>query len=490
MASTPVKTEHIGLDFWMAAVLRECANARRNFAPGPIHDLRVALRRCRSIADGFISLDPHPAWRQMKKQGKKLFRQLGALRDTQVMMEWVQRLAPPADNAAAVVKGYLAERESRLKESASNSLQNFDKKKWTAWIHLLSKRARRVPPGSMVFRHMALELWTEARELHRQALRNRTHISYHRLRIGLKKFRYTVENFLPGLYASWGPELRELQDRLGEMHDLQVLWQTARTIKAFDNEESRRQWRERMSEESGLSLGKYREKMLGKNSLALAWRSELPDSDGTRIAALTRLRAWASFRDPDFPHSELVAKLALQIYDGLDSLALIPEAGPPDARLMLEAAAVAHDTGKSKTDKKHHLASCRLIRKMEPPQGFSAENFRYIALIVRSHRGRLPRPGQNALSCVPDEQIKAFLMLCGILRLANAFDLSHRKRVRRLELKRNGDVLHILAPGYSKNNRSAEALAAARHLLEVACGFPILIEPGEVRSQSPKRAVR
>ena len=55
----------------------------------------------------------------------------------------------------------------------------------------------RVRPGSLVFKHLALERWTAARELHTRALRNRSQVGFHTLRIGIKRFRYIVENFLP-----------------------------------------------------------------------------------------------------------------------------------------------------------------------------------------------------------------------------------------------------------------------------------------------------
>jgi hypothetical protein len=48
--------------------------------------------------------------------------------------------------------------------------------------------------------------------------------------------------------------------------------------------------------------------------------------------------------------------------------------------------------------------------------------------------------------------------------------------MRQLKLKLTGGVLHITASGYSPSDASAEKLAAARHLLEVACRLPILIE--------------
>ncbi len=49
------------------------------------------------MADGFLSVDPDPAWKQMKRLAKPLFSSLGELRDTQVMMEWVAKLSHPGD---------------------------------------------------------------------------------------------------------------------------------------------------------------------------------------------------------------------------------------------------------------------------------------------------------------------------------------------------------------------------------------------------------
>jgi CHAD domain-containing protein len=139
------------LDFWMSRTLRDWDRARSDFAPESVHDLRVALRRCRSIADGFIAFDPHPAWKLMKSEGRRLFQQLGALRDAQVMMEWVQAIAPVADEAAAALSLHLSGQEARHKESASEALHDFNQKKWASWTRLLSNRAQRVPIGSMTF---------------------------------------------------------------------------------------------------------------------------------------------------------------------------------------------------------------------------------------------------------------------------------------------------------------------------------------------------
>src|SRR6202046_5052754 len=89
-----LKTKVTGLRYWMVRVLEECDQVSADFAADPVHDLRVALRRCRSMADGMMAMDPDPAWKAMKKAGKRLFQRLGALRDVQVMMEWVEKLHP------------------------------------------------------------------------------------------------------------------------------------------------------------------------------------------------------------------------------------------------------------------------------------------------------------------------------------------------------------------------------------------------------------
>src|SRR5579862_7798537 len=75
----------LGLRAWMERVLVECGRAAAGFDADPVHDLRVALRRCRSLADGMIAIDPDASWKDMKKAGRKLFQALGELRDMQVM---------------------------------------------------------------------------------------------------------------------------------------------------------------------------------------------------------------------------------------------------------------------------------------------------------------------------------------------------------------------------------------------------------------------
>ena len=223
LPSPPTREKKAGLLYWAQRALEECDKASHDFAPDPVHDLRVAIRRCRSMADGFLSVDPDPEWKEMKKLGKALFSSLGELRDTQVMMEWVTRLSEDHDSVRHTLLHSLSHKESAQKAAAQEALRSFDRKRWLALNTRLAKRTGKVPLEGLVFQHLALERLLEAHALHRQALRNRTQRGYHQLRIGIKRFRYTVENFLPQRHEKWAPDLRDLQDALGEVHDLDVL---------------------------------------------------------------------------------------------------------------------------------------------------------------------------------------------------------------------------------------------------------------------------
>src|SRR5260370_7298613 len=86
--------EHRGLSFWMDRVIEELENVRSSPNPDAVHDLRVAIRRCRSVAAVMEEVDPDPAWPAMRKRPRKLFRMLGPLRDAHAMQESRKNPAP------------------------------------------------------------------------------------------------------------------------------------------------------------------------------------------------------------------------------------------------------------------------------------------------------------------------------------------------------------------------------------------------------------
>ncbi len=515
-----------GLRYWMLRVLEECDHAAADFAADPVHDLRVSLRRCRSLADGLYALDPDPDWKAMRKAGKRLFQRLGALRDIQIMMEWIEKLHPEvvsveqasgeraflpamqsqpnqdfipdsADPAAQALLKILAAREQEQKLEAHAALEEFDQKQWRQWTRTLPARAAHVRLGSALFKHLALERWTEAHNLHNRALRNRSQAAFHSLRIGIKRFRYIVENFLPAEHKAWSNDLKEMQDVLGEVHDLDVLWATASSCHVFPDQDSRQRWHKRILSERAKRIEVYRKKMIGPASLWQVWRAALPQGKQIQTLATRRMKLWAHGLDPDFAHSERVASLALQLYDGLLASGWQPSADAISARSSLLAAALLHDVGKSGGDKGHHKASFDMIRAHGTPLGWKTVDLQRAAIVARFHRGSLPtRKHKDLRDLLPDEQ-KATIQLAAILRLANALD-AHDGRIRRIHLedapirnnkirtnkiRANGnEAVVIAAEGYSPLSTSAQTIAAERHLLETVLHRPVIVKPMKVIS--------
>jgi CHAD domain-containing protein len=486
----------LGLRAWMERVLVECDRAVAGFEADPVHDLRVALRRCRSLADGLMALDPDSSWKDMKKAGKKIFQALGELRDMQVMEESIEKLGEAGDPVTQRLLDYVRGREAGCKQEALKDLNQFDRKQWRQWSKSLPLRASRVRPGSVVYLHLALEKWTAAYDLHKHALRTRSQVGWHELRIGIKRFRYTVENFLPHQHGLWGGDLKELQDLLGDVHDLDVLWALAirADVSAFPDAESRNRWRETLNVERRKRIARYREMMVGKQSLWRVWRAKLPSGPQLRSAAMSRLRVWAGYQDPDFSHSQRVAQLSLFLYDGLrDAGVLTGAASAPDydARTVLQAAALMHDVGKVKRSENHHKKSYRMIRGMVRPLGWSVRELELAALVARYHRGALPNPRAKSMQVLelPDRPIA--MELAGVLRLANALD-SHsgsatkehdsgnsgneNEKSPRLEIRLLDGSVEVRTSGYSALDRSAENIAAARHLLETVLKRPVVVK--------------
>ncbi len=465
-----------GLALWMERVLEECDRAGVDLAADPVHDLRVALRRCRSLADGLMALDPDPNWKQMKKAGKRLFGSLGELRDVQVMEEWIQCLGVPDDLVTITVLQSLRNREIQLKLDAAIALQEFDRKQWKRWGAVLSRRATRLRSGSVLFKHLALEHWTNAYDLHRRALRNRSQVALHSLRIGIKRFRYIVENFLPEQHGAWKDDLKYLQDLLGEVHDLDVLWATLLQVNAFPDNEARTRWHTRIIEERAQRIEKYRDKMLGGASLWQVWRAELPQGKEVESIALRRLKQWASFLDPGFQHSQHVSRLALQLYDALPMPTRSPSPPGLDLRAALQIAALLYGVGHSTKEKKPEKATYRLVERLRPPLGCNTENLKLAGAVARYYRGALPRIGQKALLGLNSAQRQSVLHLSGILRLAGAFDADRSGHIGRLAISQNNGFIVIAAQGYSARDRIAEEIAGARHLVELVYRRPVMVK--------------
>jgi CHAD domain-containing protein len=257
----------------MDRVLELAEEVQNGWQTREVHDLRVALRRCRTMADALSEVNPDRGWRELKKESRKLFHALGELRDTQVEQEWLKKLSATGDPVRKHLLNVLAQAQKEHRVKGRRALADFDRKGWRKSTQRLRGKAQFFPLDSVVFQRLALTRLSEAAELYERARRGRSRIAWHRLRIGLKGFRYTVENFMPQRYQPWSEDLKHIQDLLGEVHDLDVLRAVIRRQRAKLAEADVLQWFERIEEARRARLEKFRSVVAGKGSLWMVWRA-------------------------------------------------------------------------------------------------------------------------------------------------------------------------------------------------------------------------
>ena len=473
-----------GIGYWMGRVLEERDKVQADPSSDPVHDLRVALRRCRSMAETMSELDPEPAWKQMRKAGKELFQALGRLRDTHVLIEWTEKLVETDEHSKSELLGHLGAEEAVQKQELMPAVNGFDVAQWEQWRQLLTERASHVRPGSLAFKHLALEKWMAARELHNTALRNRSKVAWHQLRIGIKRFRYMLENFVPPLHWQWAYDLKKTQDLLGDVHDLDVLWDTALKSGALRTPDDRRFWRGKIVEKRNELIAQYREKMVGKDSLWQVWREGLPEGVQLERAGMAKVQAWSQYRDPRPQHSKRVQRIAVGLYDQLSRIGMT---GNTDRRYrsVLAAAALMHDVGRWHAKSNHHKKSYKLIMKFPHPLSWEPEMINVAAFLARYHRGSLPQENHRAFRGLRANQRKEALFLAGVLRIADAMETDDGLPTPRIRAEMVPGSVQLLIPDFNPLSGKAASVALAKHMLESACKKPMMVKSVKLEVAKP-----
>lgn len=476
----------VGLCYWMNRVLEMHSKLSVGLSAEAVHDFRVSLRRCILISDVMKGLDEGSDWKAIRKAAKLIFHQMGTLQDTQVLIEWIEKLRLPGDTSMDQMVQSLEEKNDKDWSEVRGVVNQFDRKQWRAWMKNLASHFERVASEPLVCESLCHEFWESVQGLHRRAQKTRSQIAYHRLRVGLKKFRYAVENFLPSKYFGWAPDLKVLQDLLGQAHDLSVLEQAITNDKSMKDEVSRRAWIEKLREERSCCIQQYRAKMHGKTSPLMVWREGLLADRELRSAGLSRLMLWAYFLTPDFSRVRRVARISLQLYDGLAVHGLVGHDSNFEERLILHAAALMQEVGQSRDGKPHHKESFRMIRKISPPPGWTKKDLALAALVARFHRRALPRPDHKILRGYDFPMRHSLVLLAAILRFANAFRAKPYRAVRRLEVEDCSGVIVVRAEGFSDSEPLEPKLAEARRLLEFTCQRSVhILAPGS-KVMSPR----
>ncbi len=204
---------------------------RTKFSESSVHQLRVESRRLQALLgllETLVGQEPiAPAHRRVKK----VLRRFARLRDTQVLrLQVEQKLRTYPE--AKVFRNALREREQRLIRKVGGRIRRVRLGEIKAGIAAADREGRRV----LAEEGRQAQHWKELLGVLGQTvarvvfLRERCRTddvqTIHRLRIGFKRFRYTIELLqpvLPGVTKSEIHKLRAVQNRLGAIQDADVL---------------------------------------------------------------------------------------------------------------------------------------------------------------------------------------------------------------------------------------------------------------------------
>jgi CHAD domain-containing protein len=490
MAST-FPARRVDLRSRMLRVLKELCQVRSSADADTVHDLRVAIRRCRSIASIMEEVDAHPAWKELRRVARKLFRALGALRDLHVMEDWVRRLSPVDDPLRVTLLDALDASQVRAREAALGVARTFDEPAWRRLVGTLTKRVRFVPPDGLTAQYLALERYTELRRLHARAVRTENPNVWHAVRVGLKRFRYIVETLLPGRATAWGDDLGHMQDALGAIHDLDVLKAWIGQVVSDGHLASARSLLGVVATERHNNIERYLGRMNGETGLLEDWRAGLPrGGKAIAVATAARLRTTARVLDPRYQRTAEITSLALKLFDQVAKSGVDPRLRDEGLRIILRAAAQLHGIRVEGRRGSRVKAARRFLRGTPAPLRWKSQDWHLVAEVVRYQRGAEPDAQHGSFARLPTERQEAIRGLAGVLRLARGLHQCGVRGVRGVHVEDTAVCLRLRALGLRYSAADAARLATAKHLLEVHLRRPILIEPAEATApgQVPRLA--
>ncbi len=462
----------------MEHVLEEREKVLADFSPDAVHDLRVAIRRCVSLARGMRLVDPHPGWRRLNRDGRALFQVLGELRDTQVLRELVRKTGPPDDPVGAALVESLERSEAKEIRAARAVLVAFRSGEWSTLAKTLLPRVQRLTLDGPFFEYLAVRLLEGAAAAHRRAVRSKNPAIWHELRIAIKRFRYVVESFLPRRFARWSASLKRLQDLLGEVHDLDVLWARLGRLGPVFDVRARIRWARLVDRRRRARIDRYRRRTTGPRSLWHVWRSGLPSPVALDQAEPARIAAWLEFADPEIARTRRSVAVALRLFDQLAAQDAGTVFRVAHARRLLETAALclgaAGPRRQSSRKRAARMIRSRLPRLVDWPR----PEIEMIALLVRRHRGRPPWLGDPRVAGLSLRARATFLALSAVLRLAVVLDAASPRGAAGLRVRRTARTFVIEVRGEFLDGPMHTQMARERAGLEVVLGRRIVMSPG------------
>jgi exopolyphosphatase / guanosine-5'-triphosphate,3'-diphosphate pyrophosphatase len=135
-------------------------------------------------------------------------------------------------------------------------------------------------------------------------------------------------------------------------------------------------------------------------------------------------------------HAKYVSDIATSIYDQLERVHKLED----KHRLFLRAASILHDCGNYVSLSNHAMHSYNII-KSQNIMGFSDQNLEIIGNIARYHSGKMPSHKDSNYRNLSDSDKVIVSKLASILSIAEAVDLSHKEKIKEVQVKASGEVV-------------------------------------------------
>lgn len=173
----------------------------------------------------------------------------------------------------------------------------------------------------------------------------------------------------------------------------------------------------------------------------------------------------------DGEHANLVAYLAGSLYEQTQSLHNLE----PENKLLLEVAALLHDIGHF-INTVDHDRHAYYIMQANPLIGLSKREQDIVANVARYHRKSMPTVQDENFRALSSKDRSTVIKLSALLRLADAMDISHTRRVKdvNIHLVRNKWILKLEAN--DSVNLEIWALEKRRSLFQDVFGMKLDIE--------------
>ena len=229
---------------WLACVLRErfaevVSNREAALSESGVegvHDMRVAIRRLRSIISDFAEIAEKFPLKTVRKDLKRLADALGGVRDADVSIEALEKLREKADDEK-VIAGIDIFTE-RFREKRTEAFDRLNSHLSPESIDELAAQFEKALDASIEQRELFTV--TNLGDAQAEIISNRVDEfrkladafydpfsvkRLHRLRIAGKHLRYAIELFLPDLQTDakdLAESVAKMQTHLGEVHDHDV----------------------------------------------------------------------------------------------------------------------------------------------------------------------------------------------------------------------------------------------------------------------------